>query len=490
MAKPVKEDFGWQGSSELEAALTEIENDLSDPTAVATFDQVLRLNTGAFMPPKQWAKQRRAAERLERQTEDLCDALESEGIQARLETNITRMSLIDGQTTRQRTYRNVCFLPSIAKKNRRDQLNDLAYYLENIDGSYWRYLVITFGERIPAHGDLAGAITSANEKMAKWRERVLTKLGVQVGFTGLEFPRNPDGSYHLHANVLIQTPLFFDGGAEFRELTHRHFGTWWRDNGRIGDLRELVKYPFKPNSMEGADPAELAWLFHSTFRRRITRLMGPIAEFRRGRKEDGLRVFRLRNRYRLREVAQILPAENAESEDEDEKDGPGGGGENILVARAAPSFLDGMWASPSILIWNYNPKPAEANRRSHKRLETVHRWMADARADWELAGAPDPLVAREMAAAALRDDGDTNLRALWRRESAADSRGIYIVHNETISSPDDDGGGELVIEDDPDPPPNNVIQLRTGDDHPEDKSEIERSAVAELLSMFDGEVVW
>ena len=415
----------------------------------ATFDEVCRANTGIFMQPAKWNEQRKRFEQLSAQTNDIADKLESVGIQARYEdAGLTRISLVTKEVEQIEAFRNICFLPTMAQKNRRDQLNDLGYYLENVDGAHWRYVVITFGERIPAHGDLSGAITRANQQMARWRERILKKLGIVVGFTGLEFPRDADGTYHLHANVLLKTPFFLDGGAEFRELTHAHFGTWWREAGGIENLHELVKYPFKPNSLDGADGDELAWLFHSTFKRRITRIMGPISEFRKQRKEDGLRVFKFKRKYRLREVGRILPRDNGFPEPieelEDDLDSGGGGGENILIAKVAPNFADGFWAQPSVLVMNYNPQANwMTNAKSHKRLETLWGWMSDALSDWDAAGAPDPRVAQQFAQAARQGvSGGGKLRALWNSEAArakAEGRGAeYIVHNGTISSQEQD----------------------------------------------------
>jgi hypothetical protein len=427
----------------------ELAKTLAERQGAATFDEVCKANTGIFMQPAKWSEQRERFEQLSAQTNDIADKLESVGIQARYKDGgLTRISLVTKEVEYIEALRNICFLPTMAQKNRRDQLNDLGYYLENIDGQHWRYAVITFGERIPAYGDLAGAITRANKMMARWRERILKKLGVTVGFTGLEFPRDADGTYHLHANILLKTPFFLDGGEEFRELTHAHFGTWWKDNGEIKNLHELVKYPFKPNSLDGADADELAWLFHSTFKRRITRIMGPIAEFRKQRKEDGLRVFKFKQQYRLREVGSISLRDNAMHEPieglEDELDSGGGGGENILIAKIAPNFADGCWAQPSVLVMNYNPEANWiTNAKSHKRLETLWGWMTDALSDWEAAGAPDPKVAQQFAQAAREGvSGGGKLRALWDSEAArakAEGRGAkYIFNNGTISSHEKD----------------------------------------------------
>lgn len=196
--------------------------------------------------------------------------------------------------------------------------------------------------------------------------------------------------------------------------------------------------------------------------------MGPISEFRKQRKEDGLRVFKFKQRYRLREVGTISFRDNAMPEPIEElaeldTDG-GGGGENILIAKISPNFSDGCWAQPSVLVMNYNPEANwMTNLKSHKRLETLWGWMKDAQEDWEAAGAPDPQVARQFAEAARQGvQGGAKLRALWNSEAVravAEQRNAqYIFNNGTISSHEDDMSLVDMGDRFTDPPPKDRIE--------------------------------
>lgn len=424
------------------------ERDAPGRQAAVTFNEVMKLNMGAFMPPRAWAKQYHEGKRLEEQTEDICVKLGSgdpkdpnaDIIETKRPSGIVRVDDVTGEITEVPSHRNICFLPSVAKRNRREQVLDLEYYLSKVDGRNWRYIVVTFGDRIPAYGNLKEARRAAVKQVARWRERVLKKLGIQVGFVGWEYPRNDDGTYHLHANVLIKTPYFLDRGEAFRARTHAHFGTWWKDNGKIENVQELVKYPFKPNSIRGAEADELKWLYHETFGERITNILGPIQKWRKTRKESGLKVFRMKQQLRLRYVCRISAEDNCFDEFDDEKHDVGSGGENVIVGRESPSFRNGLWATSGTLVWNYNSSPDIKAIKSQRRLKTMMGYWADARVDYAASGAPDPAIARQMRDAALAgENGETNLRALWR---AAGSE--YIVHNDTITSHDEDG---VVIED-------------------------------------------
>lgn len=481
MAKPVEqEELTWisDARSRIEREITQdLESrDTRNSEAALTFDEVMRLNMGAFMPPTAWVKQRRDGELRDAQTEAFAEALEGQGIAARRESNIVRIDDVTGEITKIPAYRNICFFPSVAKRNRREQMLDIEYYMKKVDpngGKYWRYIVLTFGERdkIPAFGELKDAKRAAQKMVARWRERVLKPLGAQVGFVGWEYPRDEEtGTYHLHANVLLLTPFWLDGGAEFREKTTGHFGEvvergdepperqnyWWRDNGRMQSVEELVKYPFKPNSLAGADDEELAWLFHETFNQRVTNILGPISEWRKSRKDRGLKVFRMKQEIRLRFVCNISAEDNCFDDDPSEREDVGSGGENVIVGREAPSFRNGLWATSGTLVWNFNSIPAQNAIKSRRRLDAMCGYWADARADYVASGAPDPEVARKIRDAALAgENGETNLRALWRSQGAN-----YIVHNDTISSHGSDEDSVIDFEDEWDPPPNNVIPLR------------------------------
>lgn len=490
MAKAVREDFGWLGTQTHAAIRETVETELEHRHSVATFEQVVAYGTGVFMGPYAWGLQKARKEMLERQTAKMIEALEEHGEFARYVTNTVRKGLVTGEVVEVEALRNVCFLPTMAQKNRREFINDLGYYLENIDkngGSYHKYWVLTFGERenLPAFGDMHGAITEANRRMQVWREMAAREFDIDVHMTALEWTVNEERQYHLHANILAKTPYMKDAKLEFARFaarTEEIIGAKFLASGKIRNIRELVKYPFKPADLDGASSAELFWLFKSTFRRRIVRFHGNLAKFRRERKEGGYRVFRLRNKFRLREVASIMPHENGYTEvdlerieqqeqlraycDEHMIEPPerGEDGKNILLAKVAPNFEHTLWAEPSVLIMNYDPNPEEHDKKAHRRLETLEQWAGEAREAWDAAGAPDPQVALTMAqAAALGPKNADNIRALWAKAgphavelNALDEEpGQYVVHNGTLSPVKETMFKEEVIEDrDEDPPKN------------------------------------
>lgn len=523
MAKAVKEDFGWLGTQTHAAIREAVANDLSDRHAIATFNQVIEYGTGVFMGPYAWGLQKARQKVIEAQTEEIAAALEEHGERARYATTTVRKSLVTNQVVPVEAWRNICFLPAVAQKNRRDFINDLGYFLENVDphgGRYHKYFVLTFGRRqdLPAFGDMAKALDEANRKMEDWREMCREEHGIHVHSTALEWTVDEDRTYHLHANILAKTPFMQDAETEFREFaakSEKILGGKFLNAGAIRNIREIIKYPFKPWEMKNASSDELFWLFKETFGRRIVRFHGCLAKFRKDRKEDSLRVFKLRNKFRLREVAPILPRDNGYSELEMERmaqqdqlaqqyveaglEPPDRGnkeGTNILLARVAPNFEHTLWAEPSVLIMNYDPQPAETDKKGHRRLETLFAWQSEALEAWTNAGAPAPDVALTIAqAAAQGPDNAHNIRALWKvagphaveLDALKGAPGSYVVHNGTITPREVGGDCELI--EDPPPPETfgNIIPIRS--DVEIYQTQTKQEKMRGYLGTFGGEVV-
>lgn len=425
-------------------------------------DVVLKENTGSFLPRAKYLASLDDQERLLQQTRDMAEKLESAGFKARMPSNISMIMDVTGEVFELEAWRNINVLPAVAQKNRREMMRDLEHYFHRHGKQYWRYAVITFGDRLPAFSDLAGAVRAAKKKVRKWRHLAKRDFGVTFGFIGFEFPRGADGTYHLHVNVMYRTPLFMDKGNAWRAFTHDFFGSWWRDAGQISNLKEMLKYPFKPNDVAGCDGGELVWLAEQMFNLRITELLGPVQELRKQRKDAGLKVAFikgnpvLRTPYKRKKTQAEMDAEEARKARQEAEGRPERRGEayNVIIGRVMPSFRASPWAESATLVFNYNPEPFW--ERDRDRLTFLKQNQREAREIWDAKGCPDPQTALAFAAAVRTAD---NVVALSRERQKARAERMtgearYIVHNETISVPEHfgdlvetwEGTGENVVE--------------------------------------------
>jgi hypothetical protein len=406
-----------------------------------TLEDIVQEDTGNGIDPQDWKKFKDREHKLKQQTEAFADTLEEFGIPARLNRDITAVGLVTGIEYELQQYRNINILPSVAQKNRSQYQKELAFFLEK--HPYTRYAVITDGFRVPAFGSLKKSMSKFSRKISKWAHEIRVRYDIEVFCRVFEFPRSEeDGSYHLHANILYQPPkLSSDEWQNFLEFTSRYFGTWWKDNGKIENLDEIVKYPFKPESLEGCAGEELVWLARELFNRRIFTAMNSFAEFRRWLKASDLKILvRKSKATMMKKETFVCHDDNPKQE---EKRDPFDA-ENMLLAITPPQYLT-PFKEPVALVQGLNWTPK--GDRSMDRLADLLIWQTKACDAWYANGAPDPAVARKYAEALAVAN---NVKPFKKGSS-------YIVHNTTISVQEQQASNSNIIlissPKDPDPPP-------------------------------------
>lgn len=406
-----------------------------------TLEEIVEEDTGKGIDPTDWQKFKQRELMLKKQTEAFADTLEEFGIPARLNRDITAVGLVTGIQYELQQYRNINFLPTVAQKNRSQYQKELASYLQK--HPYTRYAVITDGVRIPAFGNLKTSMKIFSRKISKWANEVRRRYDIEVFCRVFEFPRSEDdGSYHLHANILYEPPKLSERDwNRFLQFTSRHFGTWWKDNGRIENLDEIVKYPFKPESLVGLGGDELVWLAGELFNRRIFTAMNGFAEFRRWLKSSDLKIIiRGGKPVMMRKECFISHDDSVEQQ---EKRDPVDA-ENMLLAITPPQYLT-PFKEPVALVQGLNWHAK--GEKSVSRLADLLIWQTKARDAWHLNGAPDPAVARKYAEALEVAD---NVKPFKTKPS-------YIFNNTTISVQEDQSSEGKIIhlkpDREPDPPP-------------------------------------
>jgi len=398
------------------------------PFQFGSHAEASRQNTGWELDYERWAEVNNRRQMMEAQTAKLADLLESVGVPARLHSDVVAVSAVTGLITDVSPWRPIRFLPSVAARDRRPMLNALRYWIEKVakKPEQLRYVVITAGDLIEAYGDLRGGMKKLSRQISKWAHEAKKQYGIEVHFRGTEFTRksaserglsewHPDTVlYHLHANVLIQPTRYLKGKKwrKFLSWTHDFFGTHWKDNGPIEDVRELVKYVVKPSDLLEGDHAlgadEAKWLHETLFRMNLAQPMGRFKDFWAELDENRCKVVLVRNKYGESEMrligrgkrfdhskdAEVLEP-SPELEPAPEDNSPKGRGENILIGVTLPQWKHTPWSEPMLLIQNYQPRAV--GRASMERLAEIDTERMLARQQWDEAGAPDPAIALEIA---------------------------------------------------------------------------------------------
>jgi hypothetical protein len=379
--------------------------------APQTHEQALAANIGWAIDPTRWAERQREREALRRQTVRIADALESRGISCRGPSIITALSAVTGLATPLTAWRAIRFLPEVAARDRRPVLN--AFKLFNqVDkkAKYFRYIVITTKELVPAFGDLRGSIQELQRSISKWSHEVAKRFGKHVILRSTEFTRDTAENrgmsdryspetvvYHPHCNVVISSDkaVSKEEWAKFLSDTWNYFGSMWKDNGRIENENEIIKYMLKPSELDGATDDELVWLYEQTRRLKIVQPMGRFAGFVQALESDRQKVVMVRGPEGVGHLRKVTKPTRL---DHSAREGEGGGGiaQNTILGLTLPSWQHSPWAEPSILVQHYEPRAC--GEAAHQNLEDIKAEMMMAREAWDRSGAPAPALALQIAA--------------------------------------------------------------------------------------------
>ena len=419
-----------------------------------SFEDYCLANTGKYMSGHQFAKSYFADSMLREQSESIARRLqpflEKDGHAQLLRASDKHLiTHCTNQVIAVPEFANNNFLPYMAAKNRNQMSLGLQYFLEHHgargrDGKpLARYMVATFGKRVRMNKARARAERS-KRVLARFMEEAKRRFGTQFFFVGWEYTINKKKTLHWHANVVYENPFFLDGGEKFFEFLaefERKNGMKASDNGRLQNIHEVCKYPFKPVELNMLDDVELYELFKFSYRRRYFELLGRAKTMRAGHRKDKLRYGKMRESVVLRQSSCLFERTFDDTEVANEEEQPRREPENILLCSTAPSFAYGMWAEGATLVWNYNPRAM--GEESQMRLTYLRHISSIYREEWERKQCPHPETAKRVSEAALRayeaDDDFEVVEALW--EGDFRNQRSYVPDNGTISPESPSGFG-------------------------------------------------
>lgn len=420
-----------------------------------THEELLKRHTGWETEFGPWTERRKAWALIQAQTEEIAERLEALGIQARLPASITTISAVTLQEDTLDSFRPIRFLPAIAARERRPYLNAMRYWLETNPQAkkYVRFAVVTYGTPIHAGDDLREAISDLTRRISRWAHYVWKRFGIEVLYRGIEYTwKDRDGSgeqtLHLHANVLYwpHRQLKTEEWTAFLTISHEKLASHWKDNGRVNDVAEIVKYVVKPEDLRKLEDDDLVWLYENTFKKRISAPMNTLRIFFSNLTKERKKVVTVSARG-LRIVTKARKLDRAKAKE----DRVGGGVQatNVILGLTLPQWRHTPYAEPIILVQNRDKnavgKAAEAFRND---VETLH---AEALMYWQDNGAPSPDEALRLAEA--WDDGADNVVA-FRKGRRPTS---YKVHTSRVTV----HGSETVPANDAEPRSDTVLQFDT-----------------------------
>lgn len=348
--------------------------------------------------------------RLSAQTRLLSDRLETQGIPA---YDLTQTMFTIGEVTGDierinGRYRHIQLLPEVAQKDRSSMVKALTYFMQNHPNrKHFRYAVLTAGERCEFGGNLKEKRQRHYANVRRWANEIRDRFGIVLLYRGAEFTFSDDG-VHDHDNIVYwpTRKLSTEAWQDFLTFTRQRLGgVWWKDCGRLNDVREVVKYICKLTSDKndtesyGVDmlsASQLAWFHHETYRSKLSQPLGPFAYFLSELDQSREKIARMRMRDGTTKLVRMSkePKPKRSNERTAGRQDP----ENVVVGRTLPFAGSSGVIETHSLVLGYTEAPTTLCGKSGLHLIECNKKQA-------------------------REWADANARRA----------GLYIVHNSTPS---------------------------------------------------------
>ena len=280
------------------------------PKIQGGFEVLCALKSGKQVPIDVFNKTQARGNRLVEQSHDVARKLESQGVLAYVENDLTLVGLHSGMTKKLENFRNIIFLPAVAKMRRAPEVKFVQYALQ--DYPMARNWTITSGTRVTipkrktaeigALSEMACDILEADHQAgierARERFREMTRsisrlnqedfmkqAGAEFTYWTKEFGEvfeNDEGiSIHPHLHCIL---IMKKGRIQkhrwsiLLERIQAYLGAYSHDCGVIKNPREFVKYCVKPDDLTELSASSVADLYHVT---RHMRMQQPLGVFRK-----------------------------------------------------------------------------------------------------------------------------------------------------------------------------------------------------------------
>lgn len=294
---------------------------------------------------------------LKEQSEDIARRLESQGINAyQSENNTTLVGLCSGDTEKTSSYRNSNMIPVQQSKNVHNMMKDLQFHADNSrNKKQLRMLVVSNGWVSLA--DYNSEHRAFTRRISKFAADPNTRAnGIEVVYYNVENTiHRIDGVPYLnmHAHILIKSTrkLGPNNWQSFINWVKSRFPKGYVNDSRLRNVKECVKYVFKPCEFELLTDKELAELFHQQFKLKFFHPLGEIKELRKKMKKDGLKLVRMPTGRPDEWKWHMMPKAKANPKQDRNNSGCT---KNIVLAVTNPMPKFSPRREPCIVVTNYD----------------------------------------------------------------------------------------------------------------------------------------
>jgi hypothetical protein len=261
--------------------------------------RIVREESGRKIPQEAFERKKSERDLLRAQSLHIADMLESVGIRAYGDSKLTMVGLLSGIEEPLVDFRNIVFIPEVAKRKRNQVLGDLEYFLQN--HPFARMWVFTSGSRCPIDA-VADRIKEVHRKISKLNSKPFMKAaGVSIVFRATELGslQRIDGvaTFHIHCHAIIDLARKLP--RESWSLLLGKVRSWWQfhfaDAKKIQMAREACKYVVKPGDLLNLTAQELKALHGQMFKLHLVQALGSLRDQRKDREDTDQRFHRVKS---------------------------------------------------------------------------------------------------------------------------------------------------------------------------------------------------
>ena len=351
--------------------------------------ELVRISAGRQLGPQEWLKMQLQRTKLEQDTFEIASRLEEAGIPAfDHSSDLTLVCPITGEVQKVQAYRNICFLPCVARKRRAPMLKRLQFFgqLPENQGKL-RMWTFNTGLRVRI-AELNDRIRQLNRNVGIIASELRERFSIDMIFRATELggveKREGIATLHPHAHVLIKTPYLQDWSkaiswvnARWRQLCELSPNSTWKpfeECGKLHNIHEACKYVCKPESLKELSPSDLAELYGALYKKHLVQPLGLFKRYCAEWTKKGLKPVRMGDKWKLvynwnkRTDSETLARQCPDDEDakrsidedyfgdemedrlyheEDHKTDPP---QNQIISILPPSFYFGNRCSPALLV--------------------------------------------------------------------------------------------------------------------------------------------
>ena len=258
--------------------------------------EIVEAESGREIPEEAFERKKAERDLLMAQSIHIADMLESVGVKAYGESKLTMVGLLTGIEEPMIDFRNIVFIPAVAKRKRNRLLGDLEYFVQN--HPHCRMWVFTSGARCSIDS-VADRISEVHRRISKLNAKPFMKTaGIVIVFRSSELGslQRIDGraTFHIHCHAIIHISKKLPKAVwssllgKVREWWQFHFA----DAKEIQMAREACKYVVKPADLLGLSGEELKALYEQLFKLHLVQSLGPLKQQRKNREETKERYHR------------------------------------------------------------------------------------------------------------------------------------------------------------------------------------------------------